>query len=152
MSSLKIIKEPDTRLRQKSLEIKQITANLKQLVLDMVQTMKANKGVGLAAPQVGQNIRLIVINLEDSPLALINPKIPWKSLRKEIEEEGCLSCPNKYGLVKRSKIIHIKALNSEGKKISFKAEGLFARVIQHEIDHLDGILIIDKFVKQKRYS
>jgi peptide deformylase len=150
MSSLNLIKEPNPILRTKSQEIAQITPEIKQLILDLAQTMKENKGLGIAAPQVGQNIRLCLISTEKGPLALINPKILWKSLRKEVEEEGCLSCPGVYGFVKRSKIIYIKALNQENKIISFRAEGLFARVIQHEIDHLNGVLIIDKILKNKR--
>jgi peptide deformylase len=144
MSSLAIIKEPTASLRQKSAVIKEITPEIKQLILDMADTMKTAKGVGLAAPQVNKNIRLCLISTEKGPLALINPKIIWKSLRKASEEEGCLSCPNASVNVKRSKIIYIKCLNEAGKEISFKAKDFFARVIQHEIDHLDGILIIDK--------
>ncbi len=148
MSRPQIITEPNPILRNKSQEIKQITPEIKQLILDMAKIMKESKGVGLAAPQVGYNIRLCLIETENGPLALINPKITWKSLRQEIEEEGCLSCPGIWGLVKRSKIIYLKALNQEGNPISFRAKGFFARVIQHEIDHLDGILIIDKLVKK----
>lgn len=144
MSSLPIIKEPAASLRQKSLPIEQITPEIKRLILDMAQTMKTAEGVGLAAPQIGQNIRLCVISTDKGLLALINPKIFWKSIRKITEEEGCLSCPNAYIKVKRSKIIYIKCLDQEGKTLSFRAEGFFARVIQHEVDHLDGILIIDK--------
>ncbi len=144
MSSLPIIKEPTASLRQKSAVIKEITPQIKRLILDMADTMQTEKGVGLAAPQVGQNIRLCLISTDKGPLALINPKITWKSLRKAIEEEGCLSCPNAYIPVKRSKTIYIKCLNEDGKEVSFKAKDFFARVIQHECDHLDGILIIDK--------
>src|SRR4030042_4518910 len=105
MSRPQIITEPNPILRNKSQEIKQITPEIKQLILDMAKIMKESKGVGLAAPQVGYNIRLCLIETENGPLALINPKITWKSLRQEIEEEGCLSCPGIWGLVKRSKII-----------------------------------------------
>ena len=144
MSSLNIIKEPVASLRQKSVKIKEISPEIKRLVLAMADTMKTAKGVGLAAPQVGQNIRLCLISTDKGPLALINPKIIWKSLRKAVEEEGCLSCPDAYINVKRAKIIYIKCQNEDGKEVSFKAKDFFARVIQHEIDHLDGILIIDK--------
>ncbi|MCX6745194.1 MAG: peptide deformylase [Candidatus Parcubacteria bacterium] len=144
MSILPIIKEPTPSLRQKSAKIKEITPEIKRLILDMTDTMKTAQGIGLAAPQVGHNIRLCTINTEKGPLAMINPLISWKSLRKAVEEEGCLSCPNKFVNVKRSKIIYVKCLDQEGKELSFRAEGLFSRVIQHEIDHLDGILIIDK--------
>ncbi|MFA5188341.1 MAG: peptide deformylase [Patescibacteria group bacterium] len=150
MSSLKLIKVPNPILRQKAQEINKITPAIKQLILDMGQSMKENKGVGLAAPQIGQSIRLCVISTEQGPLALINPQITRKSLRKEAEEEGCLSCPGVWGLVKRSKVIYVKALNQDGKDIKFRAEGLFARVIQHEVDHLAGVLIIDKFENKKK--
>ncbi|MCX6739746.1 MAG: peptide deformylase [Candidatus Parcubacteria bacterium] len=144
MSILPIIKEPASSLRQESQPILAVTPDIKRLILDMGQTMKSAKGVGLAAPQIGQNIRLCIISTEKGPLVLINPKITWKSLRKDVEEEGCLSCPNAYIKVKRSKLIHVKALNEKGQIFSFKATGYFARVIQHEVDHLNGILIIDK--------
>lgn len=144
MAKLDIIKEPNPILRQKSAKIKEITPDIKRLISDMCQTMKESQGIGLAAPQVGQNIRLITISTEKGPLPLVNPVIARKSLRKEVEEEGCLSCPNAYVNVKRSKIIQVKCLDQTGKDLSFRAEGLFARVIQHEVDHLDGILIIDK--------
>jgi peptide deformylase len=146
---LPLIKEPNPILRIKSKEIAKINSQIKQLVLDMAKAMNEHKGVGIAAPQVGQNIRLCLIRTEKGPLALINPKITWKSLRKEIEEEGCLSCPGFYGLVKRAKIIYVKALDQEGKQINFRAESYFARVIQHEVDHLNGVLIIDKFINKK---
>ncbi|MBD3359885.1 MAG: peptide deformylase [Candidatus Buchananbacteria bacterium] len=153
MSRLKIIIKGNPILRKKSTEIAKITPGIKRLILDMVKTMKKDNGIGLAAPQIGQNIRLCLINTAKGPLALINPKITWKSLRKEIEEEGCLSCPDDWGPVKRAKVIYVKALNDKSQPISFRAQGLFARVIQHEVDHLDGILIIDKFeVNKKRGS
>lgn len=144
MSILSLVTEPNAILRQENSSIKEITAEIKQLILDMAETMKNANGVGLAAPQIGKNLRLCIISTEKGILTLINPKIIWKSLRKITEEEGCLSCPNVSIKVKRSKIIYIKALNEKGQPISFRAEGFFARVIQHEVDHLDGILIIDK--------
>jgi len=147
---LPLIKEPNSILRIKAKKIAEITPQIKQLILDMDKAMNEYKGVGLAAPQVGQSVSLCLIRTEKGHLALINPQITWKSLRKEIEEEGCLSCPDIWGLVKRSKVIYVKALNKEGKSIKFRAEGFFARVIQHEVDHLNGILIIDKFQNKKR--
>jgi peptide deformylase len=144
MSRLNILKDGNPILRKKSQEIEEITPDIKRLILDMQETMKSAKGVGLAAPQVGQGIRLCLIYTEKGPLTLINPKITWKSLRSETEEEGCLSCPDVWLPVKRAKAIYVKAMNEEGEKLAFKAKGLFARVIQHELDHLDGILIVDK--------
>ena len=150
MSRLKIITEGNPILRNKSQEIAEITPKIKQLILDMAETMQKDEGIGLAAPQIGQNIRLIVVNTASGPLALINPKITWKSLRKEIEEEGCLSCPDTFGPVKRAKVIYVKALNKDNKNVSFRAQGLFARVIQHEVDHLDGILFFHRLSSFKK--
>lgn len=147
MSTLPLIKEPAPLLRLKAQKIEKVTPEIERLILDMAETMKTEKGVGLAAPQVGQSICLCLIATEDGPLALINPQILWKSLRNDIEEEGCLSCPNIWGLVKRSKSIYLMAEDKNGKKFSFKAKGFLARVIQHELDHLKGVLIIDKFIK-----
>jgi peptide deformylase len=144
---LTIITNPNPLLRKKS---KIITADdlktneLQELVLNMEKTMKERDGVGLAAPQVGKNIRIIVVNTKDGVLAMVNPKILKKSLLKEFGEEGCLSVPGIFGQVKRHKKLTCSYLDKNGTKKTVNAEGLFARVIQHEIDHLDGILFIDK--------
>jgi peptide deformylase len=147
MSSLTILTKENPQLRQKTKKIAKITPEIKQLILDMETTMEKNQGVGLAAPQVGHSICLCIIKTEKGILTLINPKIIWKSLLKDTEEEGCLSCPQIFGLVKRSKAIKVKALNQAGEPVKFKAKGFLARVIQHEVDHLDGVLIVDKFIK-----
>ena len=118
-----------------------------RLILDMVATMIKKDGIGLAATQVGQNLRLCVINTQDGNLILINPKIIKYSWKKQVSEEGCLSVPGVFGLVKRAWRIQIAALDSKGRKLNFKAEGLFARVVQHELDHLAGILFIKKAKK-----
>ncbi|MFA6409999.1 MAG: peptide deformylase [Candidatus Buchananbacteria bacterium] len=137
-------------LRQKSKALKSEELQKKefgQLLLDMEKTMKEKDGVGLAAPQIGKSIRVVVISTADGSVFLINPKILKKSWKKEILEEGCLSLPEVWGLVKRSLKITIVALDPKGKKMKFTASGMFARVIQHEVDHLDGILFIDKAKK-----
>lgn len=137
-------------LRQKSRELKTEELQKKeiqQLILDMDKTMKEKDGVGLAAPQVGHSLRLIVINTQEGSMVLVNPKILKKSWRKEIMEEGCLSLPKIFGLVKRYYTIRLTALNKDGKKVEFSAQGMLARVLQHEIDHLDGIMFIDKAKK-----
>lgn len=141
--TLQIITHPNPILRQKSAKIEKVTENIKRLALAMERTMLEKDGVGLAAPQVGENIRLIVVNTKDGPIHLINPKITKKSWRKELGEEGCLSVPDFYGQVKRHKKIQAVYYDKKHVKIKIKAEGLLARVIQHEIDHLDGILFID---------
>lgn len=142
---IKIYPCPVLRQKSRELKVEELQKKeIKQLLLDMDLTMKKKDGLGLAAPQVGHNVRLIVINTKDGSLVLINPKILRKFWRKEILEEGCLSLPEIFGLVKRSTKIKLIALNKNGKKIKFSASGMFARVLQHEIDHLDGVLFIDK--------
>lgn len=118
-----------------------------QLLLDMEETMKKHNGVGLAAPQIGKSIRFTIIKTEDGTLPLVNPKIIRRSLTKEVMEEGCLSIPGVYGDVKRSKLVKVVAQDMDGNRIKFSAKGMFARVIQHEVDHLNGMLFIDKAIK-----
>lgn len=166
---LKIIKYPNPILRQKSKNIKKKDIKNKEiqsLIKKMIETLENVKGAGLAAPQIGKSIKLILVrNYEEindekfynayyknsKILILINPKITNKSWKKEIMKEGCLSIYGSsdliFGLVKRSKKIIIEALNRNGEKIKFKAKDLLARIIQHEVDHLDGILFIDKVQK-----
>ncbi len=133
-------------LRQKAKEVKKINSPVKELVFDMIETLEAKKGLGLAAPQVGQLLRIIVAKpeTEEKAIALINPKIKKRSFRKNIVQEGCLSLPETYLPVKRPVKITVQGLDINGQKIIIKAEGLLARIIQHEVDHLDGIMIIDK--------
>lgn len=134
-------------LRRKAEEVKKITPNIKELILDMIETMQANgNGIGLAAPQVGRSLRVIVAkpDPDGKAVALVNPLIRKKSFRKETAEEGCLSLPGVYLPVKRARKITVEGLNLKGEKVSLEAEGLWARIIQHEIEHLDGILITDK--------
>ena len=134
-------------LRQKSQALKAAdlqTKEIKQLILDMEKTMVEKDGAGLAAPQIGRNLKIIVVNTKDGNLVLINPKILRRSWKKEILEEGCLSLPEVFGLVKRSVRVKVIGLSQNGKQVKFRASGFFARVLQHEIDHLDGILFIDK--------
>lgn len=150
-----IIVNPNPILKKKSAEIgaKKISSEeIQELCLNMEKTMEEKKGVGLAAPQIGKNIRLIIINTKDGGVAMFNPKIAKKSLTKEWGEEGCLSVPGVFGQVKRHKKIECKYLDKTGKEIKTRAEGLMARVIQHEIDHLDGVLFIDKARDVKRVT
>jgi peptide deformylase len=110
----------------------------------MKETMLKKDGVGLAAPQIGKNKRIITVNTKDGVIAMINPRILNKSFLKEWDEEGCLSVPGIYGKVKRSKKLKCEFFDMDKKKNIISAQGFFARIIQHEIDHLDGILFIDK--------
>lgn len=142
--------EKNIILRTKSQELTLEEIKLQEtqeLIRDLALTMKENNGIGLAAPQVGKNIRIFVVSFKDAFQVCINPKITRKSLRKEIEEEGCLSLPGKWGMVKRSKKVTLEFLNQNGEKIKIKATGLLSRVLQHELDHLDGVLFIDKIIK-----
>jgi len=133
-------------LRQKAQEVKEINAQIKQLILDMIETLAANNGLGLAAPQVGQLLQIIIAKPEPDKevLVLINPQIKKTSRKKEIITEGCLSLPNLSVPVERSIKITVQGLALNGESVKIKAKGLLARIIQHEIDHLNGILIIDK--------
>lgn len=144
---LDIITNPDPILRKISKEIdsKNIKSRgFQSFCKDLILTMQKKDGIGLASPQIGKNIRIIVISQKDGPLCMINPKITKKSWAKEIAEEGCLSVPFTFGDVKRHKKINCLYLDLGGEKKRLKAEGLLSRIIQHEIDHLNGILFIDK--------
>jgi len=144
---LKIIKYPNEFLRHKAREVKAEelkNPKIQRLIVDMVKTMEAEKGIGLAAPQVGSDLRICAVKLDDELYVLINPKIKSFSRKKDLFEEGCLSFPGKFLPIKRSIKVKIQARDIEGKKIKIKANGILARAFQHEIDHLDGILIIDR--------
>jgi peptide deformylase len=142
---LSLVFHPDDRLRQIAKEIKQNQfSEYFDLAQDMAKTMVADKGIGLAAPQIGQNLRLIIISTKQGAQVMINPKISKASFLKEWGEEGCLSIPKVFGDVKRHRSVECTFFDLEGIKQTATAEGLLARVIQHEIDHLNGILFIDK--------
>ncbi|MDD5527712.1 MAG: peptide deformylase [Patescibacteria group bacterium] len=150
---LKILTLPAESLRRKSEVIGEdrITAKeFEELCADLEETMIKKEGVGLAAPQIGKNVRLIVVNTKHGPILLFNPKIVQKSWQKEWGEEGCLSVPLIFGDVKRHKKITCVFCNRAGAKDKIKASGFLSRVIQHEIDHLDGILFIDKAKNLKK--
>lgn len=145
---LKIIKEGDPILRKKAEVIKNPeNPEIKKLISDITVAMKRANGIGLAAPQVGYPLRLFTVNIEDKIYAFINPEIKDFSSEVIPFEEGCLSVPKIWGPVSRPKKLTIKALDKNGKPIKIRAKGLLARVIQHEMDHLNGILFIDKAEK-----
>jgi peptide deformylase len=143
MPSLEIKKYPDPILKKKCDEIKEITPEIKELIFDMMETIKKNQGIGLSAPQVGVLKRIIIIETKDGPKVFINPEIFKKSKEQEIEEEGCLSFPGLYLKIKRAREVLLKAKNIDGKDLEIQAKGILARIFQHEIDHLEGILFID---------
>jgi peptide deformylase len=151
---LNIIINPHPTLRKKAKEVKEKEIEkMQKFIRDMEKTMLKKDGIGLAANQVDVLKRIIIVNTKDGPLALINPKISRKSFKKEEAEEGCLSIPGVYGIVKRRYRITVSAYTRDATKIKMKVTGLLARVVQHEVDHLDGILFIDrakKFSKQDK--
>jgi len=145
---------PDKVLRIKAEPVTNIDDSLNKLLDDMVDTMHESKGVGLAAPQVGVSKRVIVVDTsvgEDSEMIykLINPEIISEA-REQLGEEGCLSVPGEYENVRRADQVTLKAMNLDGDTYTIEAEGFLARVFQHEIDHLNGILFIDKLPSYKK--
>jgi len=152
MALLEIKKYPEKILKEKTAYIESIDRDIQCLINDMIETMNAARGLGLAANQVGVLKRLCVIDTreEKSPLViLINPVILEKEGVEE-SEEGCLSVPGYLPVIKRAAKVSVKGLNREGKPVEIEATGLLARVLQHEIDHLDGLLIIDRISPIKR--
>ena len=145
MSIYNIVTKEDKLLRKICKPVPEITPNVKKLLDNMLETMYNSNGVGLAAPQVGILKRLVVGDIGEEgpgPLKLINPEILERSGVQD-GPEGCLSCPGMWGDVKRSQYVKVKALNPEGEEIIIEGEDFLARALQHEIDHLDGILFID---------
>ncbi|MEI6477711.1 MAG: peptide deformylase [bacterium] len=143
-------------LRQKTEPITEITPEIRQLAEDMRTTMHNAHGVGLAAPQVGKSVALTVIELVDEDpdfsiphLALINPRVTWTGKRKVPMEEGCLSIPGVEGIVYRPDKVRVKALDLDGNHVEIECAGLLARVLQHEIDHLNGILFTSYLTKKQ---
>lgn len=131
-------------LRKRAEPVSEIDSEVKSLVLDMIETMNTHKGVGLAAPQVGVLKRIIVIKIDDKDIPLINPLITGKSKEIDLLEEGCLSLPGSFLEIKRFTGVNVKALALNGNELNIKLEGLAARIFQHELDHLDGKLILDR--------
>ncbi|WP_313756617.1 peptide deformylase [Tissierella sp.] len=137
----------DPILRKKSKEITEVTDRIKILLDDMIDTMKEAEGVGLAAPQVGVLRRAVVIDVGEGSIKLINPVIT-EMKGEEIDIEGCLSVPNRSGTVSRPEWVKVKYLDENGNKKVLEGTGLLARAICHEIDHLEGILYIDKIIEE----
>lgn len=136
----------DPVLRTKTKEVKEVTDKTRKLINNMFETMYDAPGIGLAAPQIGISKKVVVVDVEGDKYALINPEIVEKQ-GAEIGEEGCLSIPGERDLVERSTYIKVRALDENGKEIEVEARDLLARALQHEIDHLDGVLFTDKTVK-----
>jgi peptide deformylase len=155
MAVREIIILPDKRLRSVSEPVKKIDREIKDLVADMFETMYDAPGIGLAAIQVGVPRRVVTMDLskkeeEQQPLVFINPEILWRSDEKATYEEGCLSIPEFYEEVERPAQVRVKYLDLDGKEQELEANGLLATCLQHEIDHLNGVLFIDHISRLKR--
>ena len=137
-------------LREKSVPVKEITEEIRALASEMIKTMYKEEGVGLAAPQVGRNIRMFVADGGSGAQVFINPQITATSVELVEMEEGCLSVPGFYEKVARPKSVRVHAQDESGKKRVIEANGYLARIIQHEYDHLDGVLFIDKIDAEKK--
>lgn len=143
MAKLQILTLGNPILKKKAKALKKVTPEIKKLVKGMAEKMYESHGVGLAAPQVGKSIRLVIVDVGEGLVAFINPKITKKSGTQEMME-GCLSLPGLRAPVERAEQITVKSLDQDRKYVTLEAHGLFSQVIQHEIDHLDGILCTDR--------
>ena len=154
MALLSILEVPDPRLRQKAEPVPVVDERVRTLMDDMLETMYAAPGIGLAAPQVGIDRRIIVVDVgpkeEPTPIRLINPEILALSDDHAEAEEGCLSLPNQFAPVKRATTVKVRYIDEAGQAQEIDADGLLARCLQHEIDHLDGILFTDHLSRLKR--
>lgn len=148
MFTLQLVDKNHPVLRKQAVEITNIDESLKKLVAEMAEIMYKSEGVGLAAPQVGISKRLVLIDVGEGLIVLINPEIIYEE-EKETASEGCLSLPEVFGNVERSARVVVKALNEQGEEVRIAGAGLLARALQHEIDHLNGVLFIDKVLPDK---
>lgn len=156
MSVLQIYVAPHPVLKKVAEPVAAVTDDLRRLMDDMLETMYATGGIGLAAPQVGQSVRVVVMDIEQTdkakgtPLFFVNPEITWSSDDTNVYKEGCLSVPEQYADVERPSRVRVKFLDRDGAEREVEADGLLATCIQHEIDHLDGVLFVDHLSTLKR--
>ena len=157
MAKLKVYEYPHPVLKQKAEKVAKVDDEIRNFLDDMLETMYDAAGVGLAAPQVGVSKRIVVIDVahpdegeEHNPIYLVNPEIIWHSDEESCQYEGCLSVPDQSAEVSRYKQVRVQYLDYNGKEAEIMAEGLLAIALQHEIDHLDGILYIDRISRLKR--
>jgi peptide deformylase len=153
MAILSILEYPDPRLRKKAHPVERVDESIRTLLDDMLETMYSAPGIGLAATQVNQQKRVIVIDISDeknSPLRLVNPEIVWASGTEEMDE-GCLSVPGVFEKISRAEKVRVKALGYDGVGFELETDGLLAVCIQHEIDHLEGKLFVDYLSPIKRH-
>ncbi len=165
MTVLPLVVAPDPRLNQKSAPVEKVDDSIRALVQDMLETMYASNGIGLAAVQVGVHKRILVMDVEhgsdrypdteasegkSTPLVLINPEIVESSAEQNVYEEGCLSFPGQYAKVERPKRVTVRYLDTQGKEQHLHADGLLATCVQHEMDHLNGVVFVDHISQLKR--
>jgi peptide deformylase len=155
MSNLTIIVAPDPRLKRSAQPVGEVDRRIRRLMDDMLDTMHRANGIGLAAPQVGVLQRVIVVDISPpqspaDPVCMGDPEIIWESEEAVTGEEGCLSLPEHYADVTRPKSVRVRFLDRSGERRELNAEGLLAKCVQHEIDHLDGILFVDHLSSLKR--
>ena len=155
MTILKLYEYPHPVLKKKTEKVDKVDDEIRKFLDDMLETMYATNGCGLAAPQVGVSKRVVVIDIahegeEPAPIYMVNPEIVWKSEETEICEEGCLSLPSLRAEVERPASVKIKYLDYDGKESELLAEDFLAVAVQHELDHLDGVLYIDHVSRLKR--
>ena len=161
MAMLPILTAPDRRLRTRSAPVTAVDADVRRLMDDMLETMRAAPGIGLSAVQVGVPRRVVVVEApetiaEDSPdavprmLCLANPKITWSSQETILFEEGCLSLPDQYAEIERPAEVTVKFLDRDGRRQEARAAGILARCVQHELDHLEGLLLVDRLSHVRR--
>jgi peptide deformylase len=155
MAILPIITAPDPRLKKKSAPVKAVDSRVRRLMSDMVETMYASNGIGLSAPQVGVLARVIVVDCaregeKPQPMKIANPEIVWASDETVVCNEGCLSLPEQYAEVTRPSAIRLRYLDEQNEIRELEAKGLLATCIQHEMDHLEGVLFVDHISALKR--
>ena len=155
MAVLPVRMLPDPALRRRAAPVETVDDTVRRLIEDMLETMYDAPGIGLAAPQVGVSKRVVVVDCSDDdgprqPIRMVNPEIVWQSGESSTREEGCLSVPGFHGEVSRPSGIKVRYLDEDGKEREIASEGLLATCIQHEVDHLDGVLFIDYLSRLKR--
>jgi peptide deformylase len=154
MALLEILRAPHPLLKAKAAPVDRFDDRLRRLAADMLETMYHAPGVGLAAPQVGVMERLVVADVaegeERRPIVLVNPEILWRSPERATAEEGCLSLPDQFADVTRAQAVRLRFQDEQGQERELAADGLLARCVQHELDHLDGILFVDHLSALKR--
>jgi len=155
MAVRRILIAPHPLLKLKARPVERIDDEIRRLMDDMLETMYRAPGIGLAAPQIGVSLRVVVIDLAKkdeppAPMRLVNPEITWRSEEQVVMEEGCLSLPEQFAEVTRPAAVKVRFLDERGEEREIAADGMLARCLQHEVDHLDGILFVDRLSPLKR--